>query len=727
MGTANNKADIVSPMADLTTGYRYVEALGNAGTNTSWRLKNLPLGTYYWSVQTIDNSMTPSAWAPVKSFTLSALTADFSNDAVCLGFDTHLSDNSVTTHPITSWRWVIGGVTVSIVQNPVIRFTTPGNNSVKLVVESSVAKDSITKNVYVKPVPEAAFTNSTVCAGSVTAFENSTNTNGLTISEWHWNFGDIAGSNVQNPGTHGYLVPGSYTAVLVAVADNGCSDTISKPVDVGTFPTAAITLNGPPNFCSDDSVKLANSLTSTYTYSWQNGGADITGAVTNTYTARQTGSYTVKVINPVGNCTAVSPAVNISVKAAPLQPAIAYSGETEFCAGENLILSVPNDNDLTYKWKLNGGSVGKDTCVHAAEITGDYTLVVTNSQGCSSFSVNKATIKVNSRPASATLSPPSKPQICEGEEVILGVTAFPSFTYQWLKNEIPVPGETTNTFKAAASGKYQLEISNITGCSIKTNAVDIVVNSRPVKPMVDDSGYEPEKCLGETPLRLSVENPNSAYIYKWYKNGAQISSATFIEDYFEDGAYYVEAELEGCASSSEILNLNFKELMPKPVLEANGPNVWYLTTNSKAESYKWYFNGTRITDAISSTYIAGQRLGTYRVSVSNDKECYRISDAITIPKPLELTGIEDTDPFEGVKIYPNPTTGMFTIEMNNNVFGELVIDIITQNGSKILNIKFEKTTEHFSSQIDLSGQSKGMYLINLSLDKFRAVRKVLVE
>jgi hypothetical protein len=31
------------------------------------------------------------------------------------------------------------------------------------------------------------------------------------------------------------------------------------------------------------------------------------------------------------------------------------------------------------------------------------------------------------------------------------------------------------------------------------------------------------------------------------------------------------------------------------------------------------------------------------------------------------------------------------------------------------------------SQIDLSGQSKGMYLINLSLDKFRAVRKVLVE
>jgi len=65
--------------------------------------------------------------------------------------------------------------------------------------------------------------------------------------------------------------------------------------------------------------------------------------------------------------------------------------------------------------------------------------------------------------------------------------------------------------------------------------------------------------------------------------------------------------------------------------------------------------------------------------------------------------------------------------MNNNIFGELAIDIFTQNGSKALNIKFEKTTAHFSSQIDLSGQSKGMYLINLSLDKYRAVRKVVVE
>ncbi|HUX95875.1 MAG TPA: T9SS type A sorting domain-containing protein, partial [Bacteroidales bacterium] len=152
---------------------------------------------------------------------------------------------------------------------------------------------------------------------------------------------------------------------------------------------------------------------------------------------------------------------------------------------------------------------------------------------------------------------------------------------------------------------------------------------------------------------------------------------------------------------------------------------WMLSTTSRANQYKWFLNGSLIPGAGTSSFVAAQNYGIYRLAVSDASGCFSFSDTIRIP--LGITGIEDKDPFEDVKIYPNPTPGMFTIEMNNNVFGELIIDIFSQNGSKILNIKFEKTTEHFQSQIDLSGQSSGMYIINLSLDKFRAVKKLLVE
>jgi len=112
------------------------------------------------------------------------------------------------------------------------------------------------------------------------------------------------------------------------------------------------------------------------------------------------------------------------------------------------------------------------------------------------------------------------------------------------------------------------------------------------------------------------------------------------------------------------------------------------------------------------------------VSIANEKGCFTPSDPVVIP--TGATGIE-TDPFAGLKIYPNPTPGMFTIEMDNQVFGELNIGIATEEGKEVLNIKFKKTTPTFSTQIDLSGQAKGLYLINLMLEKFRATRKLVVE
>ena len=80
-----------------------------------------------------------------------------------------------------------------------------------------------------------------------------------------------------------------------------------------------------------------------------------------------------------------------------------------------------------------------------------------------------------------------------------------------------------------------------------------------------------------------------------------------------------------------------------------------------------------------------------------------------------------------MKIYPNPTTGLITIEMENQVFGDLNISIFTPDGKEIFKNIFEKTTEHFSGQIDLSRQSKGLYFINLMIEKYFATRKMVVE
>ena len=58
------------PNADITTGTRWVSQMGNAGLNKSWKLRNLPSGTYAWSVQTIDAAYAGSPFAPEQTFTV---------------------------------------------------------------------------------------------------------------------------------------------------------------------------------------------------------------------------------------------------------------------------------------------------------------------------------------------------------------------------------------------------------------------------------------------------------------------------------------------------------------------------------------------------------------------------------------------------------------------------------------------------------------------------------
>jgi hypothetical protein len=83
VGTTPGGSDVVSPMAS-SGGFRRLPAIGNAGEHTSFTLANLPNGTYYWSVQAIDNSFAGSAFASEQSFTVPP-TFVFSSAAYSVG------------------------------------------------------------------------------------------------------------------------------------------------------------------------------------------------------------------------------------------------------------------------------------------------------------------------------------------------------------------------------------------------------------------------------------------------------------------------------------------------------------------------------------------------------------------------------------------------------------------------------------------------------------------
>jgi len=62
-------------MADPETGVRYLTCTGNAGQCQSWNFFNLEPGTYYWSVQSVDQAYEASPFAPEQSFAITATSA----------------------------------------------------------------------------------------------------------------------------------------------------------------------------------------------------------------------------------------------------------------------------------------------------------------------------------------------------------------------------------------------------------------------------------------------------------------------------------------------------------------------------------------------------------------------------------------------------------------------------------------------------------------------------
>ena len=75
VGTTPGGEQIMAAMADLSTGARRIAAAGNVQHNLSWKLKNLPVGTYYYSVQAIDGAFQPSGWTTEGSIAVPAPAA----------------------------------------------------------------------------------------------------------------------------------------------------------------------------------------------------------------------------------------------------------------------------------------------------------------------------------------------------------------------------------------------------------------------------------------------------------------------------------------------------------------------------------------------------------------------------------------------------------------------------------------------------------------------------
>lgn len=104
--------------------------------------------------------------------------------------------------------------------------------------------DSILVSVY--PIPDVDFHADTTCVNEPVQFQI-TGPDILSITLWNWNFGDgvTATYNYPYEPVHTYWATGYYQVVLTVVDSNGCSRTITHPLNIHPTPVSFFTHSTP--------------------------------------------------------------------------------------------------------------------------------------------------------------------------------------------------------------------------------------------------------------------------------------------------------------------------------------------------------------------------------------------------------------------------------------------------------------------------------------------------
>lgn len=214
-------------------------------------------------------------------------TADFNFQEACIGqITTFINASTSTQDPLFSYIWDFGTTpqTGSTAFNPVNAFLAPGTYDVTLTAFTNFncASQPITKTITVHDIPVPDFTFTNVCAGFQTDFTEASSISSGSITEWNWTLNTappVIIPNSQNP-SHTFAVGGNYSVTLTNVSDFGCSNSVTKNVQVYPNPIARFNFTTvcegqPTSFNQNSAVSNPGNIT-TYTWDFNNGEGNST-------------------------------------------------------------------------------------------------------------------------------------------------------------------------------------------------------------------------------------------------------------------------------------------------------------------------------------------------------------------------------------------------------------------------------------------------------------------
>jgi hypothetical protein len=152
-------------------------------------------------------------------------------------------------------------------------------------------------------------------------------------------------------------------------------------------------------------------------------------------------------------------------------------------------------------------------------------------------------------------------------------------------------------------------------------------------------------------------------------------------------------------------------------------------TNTSTNAVNWFWDfgdGGFITNLESVTH-AYTEPGIYTITQTaiNYNCTTSTSQSIIVVQSFDV-GMEDLLSEEDISVYPNPNTGLFTIEITLEKPTKLTLSVNNLYGQRVYHEEAENTY-YLQRKLDISELAKGIYYVTLETQNGRVVKKVSVQ
>jgi gliding motility-associated-like protein len=558
------------------------------------------------------------------------ITEDSVGNVTCNG----LSDGFVLVDVLGgsgaySFNWVLGGTTISTVQNPT--GLAAGLYSVT-VTDTAGCSDQINVNITEPDLLVASvITSDAKCFNQNSGFAYGTVNGGTMPYNYQWN--DLA---LQQTDTAFNLSAGSYN--LTVTDSLGCvvnviDNVINEPNEITLTPSAISSTCGLANGTA--SVAVGGGVIP-FNFIWNDPSTQGNAVATGLFA----GAYQVIVTD--GNGCQDSAIANVIDFGSPVVVIDSITNVSCNGAGDGKAFASVSGGVAPYQYAWTNG----DTTINATNLQAQsYTIQVTDSNGC----IASADTVISQNAGVVVIANLTQNVSCNGgnDGIVFangnGGTGAATLSYSWNT----IPAQLNDTAVNLVAGTYVVTATDLNNCI----ATDTVIVSEPQLLVSSLDSLKDLTCYQSNDGYINVIATGGTLPYSWTSNitGGPTLSGLAAGDY-----YLIVEDAKGCIDSTYYTVTEPNELVittdsvPSTCGQFNGSaEVTSVTGGTTPYTYNWNDPTNQLT-ALAS----GLAENTYTVTVIDNSGCTVVRDVTVedVPGPI-VDSVLVTD----VDCHGNPT------------------------------------------------------------------------